>query len=257
MDSKSQQANEINKTLMQEMYGAGVHLGRKKSSVINPKMKPFIHGVKNNVHVINLEKTAEKLSEALRFLEKLAQGGGKIIFVGTKPVSRAIIAEAAQRCSQPSVTRRWLGGTLTNFPTIAKRIQFLKDLEQKKASGELEKYTKKERLQLEKKLQELTEQLGGLRNLERLPQAVFVVDVKENAIAVREAKKKRIPVVGLVDINADPTPIEYPVPANNNAVSSIRYLVNTISETILSFSAKPTQKSAKEENTTKEKVEQQ
>lgn len=225
-----------NQEMIKEMHQAGVHVGRQKSST-DPKMKPFIFGLKNNLQIIDLEKSAEKLSAALDLLRKVAQNGGKIIFVGTKPAARKTVEEAAKRCDQPHVTLRWLGGTLTNFSTISKRINYLKDLERKKETGELKKYTKKEQLTLERKLAELTEQLGGLKSLDKLPAAIFVADVKENEIVVKEAKIKKIPVVGLINTNADPTTIEYPIPANTNAASSIKYLVNKIAEAILSSAA--------------------
>lgn len=222
----------INQEVIKEMYKAGVHFGRKKSNT-DPKMKPFIYGEKNGFQVISLEKTAEKLIAAGNFLAKIIKDGGKIIFVGTKPEAKKITEETAKRCGQLYVSGRWLGGTITNFSTISKRINHMKDLERKTESGELKKYTKKEQLNFEKELVELTKEFGGVRDLDKLPQAIFVFDVKHDAIAVKEAKKKKIPVIGLANTNADPNFVEYPIPANNNSVSSLKYLADKISEIVL------------------------
>lgn len=220
-----------NQEIIKEMHQAGVHVGRQKSST-DPKMKPFIFGLKNNLQIIDLEKSAEKLSVALDLLRKVAQNGGKIIFVGTKPAAKKTVEEAAKRCGQPYVTLRWLGGTLTNFSTISKRINYLKDLERKKETGELKKYTKKEQLDLDREIAKLERFLGGVADMDKLPAAMFVVDTHHEIVAVKEAVRAGIPVVGVVDTNADPSLVDYVIPANDDAVKSIELIVGAVVEAI-------------------------
>lgn len=220
---------EISKEIpgVEKMFKAGVHFGHKTSKW-SPKMKPFIFSAHNSIHIIDLEKTKEFLKKAVDFLKETVSQGGKILFVGTKPSSKAIIEQAAKMCQMPYVSGRWLGGTLTNYQTIKKRLDYLKELEQKKGSDKFKKYTKKERLMLEKKASKMRRQFGGLTEMLELPKALFVIDIKDNAIAVREAIRKNIPMVGVVDTNADPDLIEYPIPANDDAISALRLILGTV-----------------------------
>lgn len=222
--------------IIEEMTRAGLQFGHKTSKT-HPKMKPYIAGIRNTVHIFNLEKTKEKLQEALTFISELAKGGKVLLLVGTKVQIKPIVREVAIACALPYVVERWIGGTFTNFDTISKRILRLLELEQKKSGGELEKYTKKERGLFDEEMRDLEEKYGGLRNLTKLPDVVFVCDVDENELAVREAKKKGIPVIAVCDTNIDPTPIDHCIPANDDSVSSVRYILEKLKETVLS--AKP------------------
>ena len=217
---------------LEEMAGAGLHLGHKASKT-HPKMKPYIFGVRNTICVIDLERSAEKLKEALEFIQKLISENKKILFVGTKVQFKDLIKEIAKECGLPYINERWLGGTLTNFGTIKKRIEYFKELEEKKKAGKFAKYTKKERAKLEKELRELEERLGGIKNLEKLPDAVFIVGLDKDQLAAREANKKGIPVIGVCDTNIDPTLVDYFIPANDDAISSVRYILEKIKEVVI------------------------
>lgn len=220
-----------------EMAAAGVHLGHKTSK-IHPKMVPFICGERNNVNLIDLEKTAEKLREALDFIKSLIAEGKILLLVGTKIQVKNLLKETALECGLPYVSERWLGGTFTNFEIIKKRIEYFKELEQKKSSGELEKYTKKERAQFDKELKDLEIKFGGIKNLEKLPDTIFVSDMIKDNLAVNEARMKGIKIIGISDTNADPTLADYPIPANDDAISSVKYILEKIKETILSVKSK-------------------
>jgi len=214
-----------------ELLSAGVHFGHKTSRW-NPKMKNYIFGVKNGVHMFDLQKTAQKLEEAAKFAAGVAAKGGVIIFVGTKPSVKKIFREAAQNCGMLYVSERWLGGTLTNFKTISKRIEYYRDLEKKTAEGELKKYTKKEQLGFARQLKNLAINFSGIKNLIKLPEAVFVADLKENILTVREAKKARVKIIAICDTNTDPALVDYPIPANDDASSAVNIIVETIAEAI-------------------------
>ena len=214
-----------------ELLEAGAHFGHR-ASAWHPKMKPYIFTSRNNVHIFDLEKPIKKLGEALEFMKQTVAQGGVIIFVGVKPAAKALIGDVAQKLGMPYVNLRWLGGTITNFKTIAKRINYYRDLERQQAAGEWEKYTKKEKLELQRKLAKLDRQLSGIRDLNKLPQAVFISDVKEDNIAVREAKIAGIPVVAITDTNIDPTGIDYIIPANDDAVSSIKKILDIVFENL-------------------------
>lgn len=193
-------------------------------------MAPFIFGVRNDTHIIDLEKTIIKLNEALVFVKKLAKNNGVIIFVGTKKQAKAYIKEVAIKANMPYVADRWIGGLLTNFSIISKQIRLMEQLETDLASGALDKYTKKERVMIEKKIKKLNQKFGGLRLLKKLPDAIFVTDINEDRIAVNEARKKNIPIIALADTNTDPGLVAYPIPANDDALSSIKIIVNKIAE---------------------------
>ena len=219
------------KSQTEEMLKAGLHFGHKTSKT-HPKMKPYISGMRNTIHLIDVAKTQEKLDAALSFLKGLKSEQKVILLVGTKIQIRTFVVETAKELSFPYVSERWIGGTLTNFETIQKRSEFLKELEEKRTEGELEKYTKKERLQFDRQIADLESKFGGIKNLEKVPNAIFVFDIDENRLAVNEAKKMGIPVVGIVDTNINPEDIDYPIPANDDAVSSVKYILNKVVEAL-------------------------
>jgi len=210
----------------EELVEAGVHLGHQTSRW-NPKMEQYIFSSRNSVHIFDIEKTLNKLEDALTFLARILANSGQVIFVGTKPTAKAFVNEAAQELNMPYVSERWLGGTLTNYKIVAKRIQFLKDLEEQQRSGQWDKFTKRERLMLQRKMEKLQWQLAGIRSLTKLPEALFVADVKVDNIALREAKKMKIPVVAICDTNMDPSLVDYVIPANDDASSSLKILMKT------------------------------
>ena len=214
-----------------QMQEAGLHFGHRVSR-LHPKMKPYVSGIKNNVHMIDLEKSAKEFEKSLKFILTLISEGKIILFVGTKIQVKALVKNAAEICNMPYVTERWLGGTFTNFETILKRVQYFKELENKKATGELEKYTKKERSLFDKELEILRKKFEGIKNMTKLPEAVLILDVKKDITCAKEARKKGIKIIGVVDTNVDPTLADYPIPANDDAISSISYILEKISETI-------------------------
>lgn len=218
-------------TAMTEMASKGLHLGRQKSKG-HPKMKPYVYAVQNGFQIIDLSKTVEYLEAALNFLADIVKKGGVILFVGTAPSARNIIEEAAKSVGMPYVNRRWIGGTLTNFKVVSGRLNHYKDLLKKREAGELQKYTKKERLEFDKEIAKLGEKFGGIVNLEKAPSAVFIVNTKTDEIAVREARRTEVPVVALVNTDTDPTLIDWLIPANNSAVSAVKYVVDKVAETI-------------------------
>ncbi|MDO8436240.1 MAG: 30S ribosomal protein S2 [bacterium] len=217
---------------LEEMGQAGLHFGHRTSR-INPKINPYLYGVRNNVHIFDLEKTAEKLKEALSFIQQIIKEGKVMILVGTKIQVKNLSKEMAKECGLLYVVERWLGGTLTNFETIKKRIEYFKSLEKKKEEGELEKYTKKERANFDKEIKDLEMKFGGIKNLEKLPDAIFVLDMKKDNLAVKEARAKGVKVIGIADTNTDPTLADYPIPANDDAISSVRYILEKMKEAIL------------------------
>jgi small subunit ribosomal protein S2 len=214
-----------------EMLKAGMHFGHKTSKW-HPKMAPYIFGVRSNIHIINLEITAQKLKEALDFLRNEAAAGKVVLFVGTKSQTKEVIKKYALECGMPYVNSRWLGGTFTNFETIKKLIQKFKDLKARQASGELAKYTKKEQLQFQKEIDDLNESIGGIESLEKLPDVVFILDVREEKTAVKEALRKKIPVVAVCDTNVNPEGIDYVIPANDDAVRAIEMITRLVAEAI-------------------------
>ena len=217
----------------EEMAQAGVHFGHRTSRV-HPKMQPYLYGVRNTVHIIDLEKTKEKFEEALKFIQELISENKILLLVGTKIQVKDLVKEIAKDCSLPYVNERWLGGTFTNFEIIKKRIEYFKDLEKKKAAGELEKYTKKERAKIDQEIRDLEIKFGGIKNLEKLPDAILVLDMKKDEAAVKEARMKGVKVIGISDTNVDPTLADYPIPANDDAISSVKYILEKIKEVIKS-----------------------
>jgi len=220
-----------------EMARAGLHFGHKTSKC-HPKMKPFLYGARNDVHIIDLEKTKEKLEEVLKFIQELISENKTLLLVGTKIQIKDLVKEIATECGLPYVSERWLGGTLTNFETILKRLNYFKDLEKKKAGGELEKYTKKERAKFNQELQNLEIKFEGIKDLARLPDAILVLDIRKDNLAVKEARMKRIKVIGIVDTNCDPTLADYPIPANDDPISSVKYILEKVKEVILKSKTK-------------------
>ena len=217
---------------VEKMAQSGLHFGHKISK-IHPKMKPFIYGIRNSVHILDLEKTKEKFEEALKFIQELVKENKALLLVGTKIQIKDMVKDVARECSLPYVNERWLGGTFTNFETIKKRVDYFKDLERKKSAGELEKYTKKERAKIDQELKNLEINFGGIKELSKLPDAIFVVDMKKDFLAVKEAKKKGVKVIGIADTNIDPELADYPILANDDAVSSVKYILEKIKEVIL------------------------
>lgn len=196
-------------------------------------MKPYIYTVRSGIHILDLEKTKQALAKALDFAKDTAAKGGTILFVGTKKQTRGIIKQAATECGMPYVNVRWLGGTFTNFRTIQKTIRKLEKLEGMKATGELEShYTKKERLMVEREIEKLKKLFEGIQNMKRLPEAIFVTDVKHEDIAVTEARKSKVKVIGLVDTNCDPAQADYPIPCNDDATKAVELICSAMSETI-------------------------
>lgn len=230
-EQKTQPESDLKLPSAQELLEAGVHFGHRTSRW-HPKMAPYIFGIRNNVHIFDLEKTLKKLAEALIFMKGVIERGGKIIFVGTKPAAKGVVREAAQALSQPYVIERWLGGTLTNFKTITKRLEYLRELEEQQNSGVWQDYTKKERLQQQKKLAKLLKQLAGIKDLTVLPLALLVTDTKIDSLAIREAKRRQIPVVAICDTNSDPLAVDYVIPANDDATSSLKILLETITQNL-------------------------
>lgn len=217
---------------IEEMTEAGVGFGHRVSK-LHPRMKPFISGIKNNVHQIDLEKTAKELEKALKFISKTISENKILLFVGTKIQVKNLIKTAAEECNLPYVTERWLGGTFTNFETISKRVNYFKDLEKRKVTGELEKYTKKERLNFDKEIASLKIKFEGIKNMAKLPDAVVIFDVYKDDTCLREAKRKGIKTIALCDTNTNPDLVDYPIPANDDAISSVKYILDKIKEVIL------------------------
>ncbi len=220
---------------MRRMLEAGVHFGHQ-TRFWNPKMAPYIFGERNKIHIINLEKTLPMYLEAAEFVRKLVADGGVVLFVGSKRAARQAITEEATRCGMPYVSQRWLGGMLTNFKTIRQSIKRLKELEEITEGGGRE-FTKKEMLTLARERDKLQRSLGGIKEMDSLPDAVFVIDVGHEEIAVKEAKKLGIPVVAVVDTNCSPEGIDYPIPGNDDAMRAIHLYAEGIADAVLAGKA--------------------
>ena len=217
---------------MRQMLEAGVHFGHQ-TRYWHPKMAPFIFGERNKIHIINLEKSLPMFNEALNFLGKVTADGGKVLFVGTKRSARDVVGEEARRCNMPFVNHRWLGGMLTNFNTVKQSIKRLKDIEAMRADGSIDRLNKKEGLMVIREQEKLERSLGGIKDMNRMPDAMFVIDVGYEKIAVAEAKKRGIPVVAIVDSNASPEGIDYVVPGNDDAMRAIQLYVAAIADNIM------------------------
>ena len=221
---------------MRDLLEAGAHFGHQ-TRYWNPKMSEYIFGARNNIHIINLEKTVPALNEALEYIQSVVSKRNKILFVGTKRSAGKLIKEHAIRSGMPYVDKRWLGGMLTNYKTIRQSIRRLRDLESQSADGTFEKLTKKEGLSRQRTLDKLERSLGGIKDMGGLPDVLFVVDVDHERIAITEAQKLRIPVIGIVDTNSDPEGVDYVIPGNDDAIRSIRLFLLAVSDTILAVKA--------------------
>jgi small subunit ribosomal protein S2 len=217
---------------IQDLLLAGCHFGHITRRW-NPKMKDYIFMERNGIHIIDLKKTVELLTVACNEISKIASNGGRILFVGTKKQARDIIKIEADRCQMPYVAERWLGGTLTNFITIKKSIKRLKNLEKKGSDGTYDKLTKKEILTIERDKEKLEKVLGGIREMNHLPDALFVVDAKKEAIAIREATRLNVPIFAMLDTNSDPNLVDYPIPSNDDAFKAINAVTHTIAEAVI------------------------
>ena len=222
---------------MKQLLEAGVHFGHQTRRW-NPKMRPYIFGARNGIYIIDLQKTVRLFKKAYEFVVDCAAQGGTVLFVGTKKQAQDSIVEEATRCGMPYVQHRWLGGMLTNFQTIKKSVEKLKKLEQMFEDGTIERFPKKEILKLDKLREKLQRNLGGIKDMENIPQAVFVVDAKQELIAVKEANKLGIPVVAIVDTNCDPDGIDYIIPGNDDAIRAIRLITSRIADAVLEGKAK-------------------
>ncbi|MGG1325926.1 30S ribosomal protein S2 [Bacillus tropicus] len=217
---------------MKQLLEAGVHFGHQTRRW-NPKMKRYIFTERNGIYIIDLQKTVKKVEEAFKVMRDIAAEGGDILFVGTKKQAQEAIKEEATRAGMYFVNQRWLGGTLTNFQTIQKRIKRLKDIERMKEDGTFEVLPKKEVVQLKKELERLEKFLGGIKDMKGLPSALFVVDPRKERIAVAEARKLHIPIIGIVDTNCDPDEIDHVIPANDDAIRAVKLLTSKMADAIL------------------------
>lgn len=221
---------------LQQLLMSGAHFGHLTRRW-NPKMKPYIFMERSGIYIIDLNKTLNHLLIACENISEIIRRGEKILMIGTKKQAKDIVRVEAERCGMPYVTERWLGGMLTNFSTIKKSIKHLKNLEKMAMDGTYDNITKKEILQIERKKEKLEKSLGGIKDLNRLPGGIFIVDTKKESIAVAEANKLNIPIFGMLDTNCDPDPIDYPIPANDDAFKSISLITHTISDSILEIAA--------------------
>lgn len=217
---------------MKQLLEAGVHFGHQTRRW-NPKMKEYIFTERNGIYIIDLQKTVKKIEEAYNFVRNLSAEGGRILFVGTKKQAQESIQEEAQRCGMFYVNQRWLGGMLTNFKTIRKRIDRLHELEKMEEEGLFEVLPKKEVLNLQHEKERLEKNLGGIKNMTELPQAVFIVDPRKEKIAVREARKLQIPIVAIVDTNCDPDEVDYIIPGNDDAIRAVKLLTEKIADAVI------------------------
>jgi small subunit ribosomal protein S2 len=214
---------------MKQLLEAGVHFGHQTRRW-NPKMRPYIYTERNGIHIIDLQKTVSLLDKAYTFVQDVTREGGRILFVGTKKQAQEAVAEEASRAGQFYVNQRWLGGLLTNFQTIQQRLRRLEELEQMRENGAMEQLPKKEQLKLNDEITKLTRLLGGIRGMRRLPEALFIVDTRKEHIAIHEARRLDIPIVALLDTNSDPDEVDYPVPANDDAIRAVRLLSTKIAD---------------------------
>jgi len=230
--ARKQESQEMANVTMRQMLEAGVHFGHQ-TRYWNPKMAPYIFGARGKIHIINLEKTLPLLNDSMNFISKLAAKRGTIMFVGTKRAASAAIEEEARRCGMPFVSHRWLGGMLTNYRTIRDSVKRLKQLESMQEDGSIQHLVKKEILQLSRERDKLERSLGGIKDMKNLPDALFVVDVSHEDIAVKEARKLGIPVIAVVDTNCSPDRIDYVIPGNDDAIRSIRLYAQLAADAVL------------------------
>ena len=217
------------RTNMKELLEAGVHFGHQTQRW-NPKMDNYIYGDKSGIHILDLRITYEAIAQAEEFVQKIVANSGKVLFVGTKPQAQNVIQEQAESAGMPYVNHRWLGGMLTNFKTIIKRVIYLKELISLEESGEINAYPKPERLRIRREIAKLTRSIGGIVNLSKIPDAIFIVDLMNESTALTEANKLGIPVIGLADSNVDPTGVDIVIPGNDDAIRSIEVVTSAIAE---------------------------
>jgi len=213
------------------MLQAGVHFGHQKSKW-HPKMEKYIFGDRQGIHIIDLEKTRERLEKACAFAKQVAARGGTILFVGTKRQAADIVASSAEACDMPFVNKRWLGGTLTNYVNMAQLLRKFKDLKRKLEKGELGKYTKLEQLKFSEQIKAYDEKIGGLQNMTRIPDAVFILDIRKDKTALQEAERRGVKIIAICDTNVNPTSVAYPIPANDDAVKSIELIASAVANAI-------------------------
>jgi small subunit ribosomal protein S2 len=217
---------------MKALLETGVHFGHRTKRW-NPKMRPFIYTERNGIHIIDLQQTITALDKAYEAVRDTVVEDGMILFVGTKKQAQESVAEEAERCGMPYVNQRWLGGTLTNWRTIRQRIDYLLNLEERKERGDFERLPKKEALKLEREIEKLNKRLSGIKDMRRLPDMLFITDVRREATAVKEANKLGIPIVAIVDTNCDPDPIDYIIPANDDAIRAIKLITSKIADAVI------------------------
>ena len=217
---------------MKELLEAGVHFGHQTQRW-SPKMEIYIYGDKSGIHLLDLRITYETLEEVQKFIQKLVANSGKVLFVGTKPQAQKVIEAQAIRAQMPYVNKRWLGGMLTNFKTIIKRVVYLKELNTLESSGEINSYPKPERLRIRREIEKLTKSIGGIIDLNKVPDAIFIVDLLNETTALSEAKKLNIPVVAIADSNVDPEYVDYVIPGNDDAIKSIELIASAIADSCL------------------------
>lgn len=223
---------------IQTLLDAGAHFGHQTRRW-NPKMKPYIFGSRGDIYIIDLKQTLVGLDQAYTFVSELAKKGGTVLFVGTKKQAQEAVADAANKCGMPYVNARWLGGMLTNFVTIRTRVNRMEELEAMETDGRMALLPKKEQILLRKELGKLQTNLNGIRNMKRTPDAVFVIDTNREEIAIKEARRLSIPVVGTLDTNCDPDDVEYGIPANDDAIRSVRLLADFVADAVIAGTGAP------------------
>ncbi len=217
---------------IEDLLKSGVHFGHLTRRW-DPKMKPYIFMERNGIHIIDLQKSLKSLEKACSIVQEISAADEPILFVGTKNQAKEILKAEAIRCEMPYIVERWLGGTLTNFSTIKKSIRHLENLEKMTVDGTVEKFTKKERLQIEREIDKMKKVFAGIQDMKKIPGAVFVVDIKKEEIAVKEALKLKVPIIAIVDTNCDPTSIDYPIPGNDDSTKSITLISRVIADAVL------------------------
>ena len=226
------------KISIQTLLDAGAHFGHQKRRW-NPKMKPFIFGARGDIYILDLKQSLVGMDQAYTFVSNVAKNGGSVLFVGTKKQAQEAVADAANRCGMPYVNARWLGGMLPNFVTIRSRVTRMEELEAMEADGRMALLPKKEQILLRKELSKLQLNLNGIRNMKRVPDAIFVIDTNREEIAIREAHRLNIPVVGTLDTNCDPDDVEYGIPANDDAIRSVKLLADFIADAVVAGTGAP------------------
>ena len=217
---------------MKQLLEAGVHFGHQTRRW-DPKMRPYIYGERNGIHIVDLRQTVTQIAEAIEFVKQIAIDGGSVLFVGTKKQAQGAVEQAAKRSGQPWVNYRWLGGMLTNFATIQKRVYYMRELRRLEETGDMNNRPKKERLKLRRELEKLEQNMGGVADMSRLPDAVFIVDVNTEATAVKESDRLGIPIIALVDTNSDPDPIDFVIPGNDDAIRAADLIASALADAII------------------------